>query len=177
MKAAFILAIAVLATGLPPSTFAHKGQRHDESSDSQANKGQRNDARVETKRRLSQINSTYLRDIKPTFLKKCFDCHGTATRLPWYSRIPGPKHLIQHDIRTAKKHMDMTGDFPFGGHGTPLEDLESLAAVIKDGSMPPLRYRFMHWGSKLVADEVKRIQKWIDMGRKLLKAPAKGESQ
>lgn len=72
-------------------------------------------------------------------------------------------------MREAKKHMDMRKDFPFLGHGTPLEDLEAIEVILKDGSMPPWRYRIIHRGSKLTKDEIEAIRAWIDEGRGLLK--------
>ena len=76
--------------------------------------------------------------MKPIFQKKCLACHGTGNTLPWYASIPGPKQLIQNDIKEAKKHMDMSQDFPFLGHGTPKDDLKALKKTIKKETMPPV---------------------------------------
>lgn len=141
--------------------LAHKGEKHTtpeklSSKDKTAIAG------------LKQTSLLYTEKIKPIFQKKCFDCHAIPQKLPWYAKIPGPKQLIAYDLREAKEHMDMRQDFPFGGHGSPLEDLKSLEEVVQNGSMPPWRYRIMHKGSKLTQEEIQKIQDWIHEGRKLI---------
>ncbi len=110
---------------------------------------------------LKGINSSYLKNIKPIFQSKCLDCHGNVESLPWYSNLPGAKQLIRDDISEAKEHMDMSNDFPFSGHGTPQNDLEALERSINENSMPPLRYKVMHWDSGLESDEKSVIKAWI----------------
>ena len=113
------------------------------------------------KEKLVKINRIYLKKIRPIFQKKCLDCHGTGNKLPWYASIPGPKHLIQYDVTEAKKHMDMSNDFPFSGHGTPEDDLKALRKTVEKGDMPPLRYKIMHWNSSLTDEEKKAINEWV----------------
>lgn len=117
---------------------------------------------------LKAINKNYLNSVKAIFKRSCFDCHSSTTNFPWYSNLPGAKQLIQSDIKEAKAHMDKSEDFPFKGHGSPKEDLEAIKKAVVDGSMPPFRYRVMHPGSKLSADEIKAIQEWVDSSLKLL---------
>lgn len=88
--------------------------------------------------------------------------------MPWYSRIPGPKQLIQWDIDKAKEHMDMTNEFPFKGHGGPVKDLKAIIKTVEKGNMPPLRYKVLHWDSSLEFDEVDLIKDWAQDGLKLL---------
>jgi len=118
--------------------------------------------------RIKEINRSYLKDIKPIFQNKCFDCHGTVKSLPWYSVLPGPKQLIQDDMREAKEHLDMREDFPFKGHGTPRNALIEIKEVVEDNSMPPLRYKLLHWHSGLDGDEKKRIEDWVERSLKSL---------
>lgn len=114
------------------------------------------------------INETYLKSVKPIFEKKCLDCHGGPTKFPWYYKIPGAKQLIDHDIEESKEHMDLTSPFPFKGHHTPKEDLESIAKVIEQGEMPPWRYLIMHKETKISAEETVLILKWTQDSIKLL---------
>lgn len=37
---------------------------------------------------LSDINSKYLKNIKPIFEVICFDCHNDKTNYPWYFKLP-----------------------------------------------------------------------------------------
>ena len=61
-------------------------------------------------------------------------------------------------------------DFPFGGHGTIDENFDALADVAADGSMPPFRYRIMHWSAALSESEVARVNQWISSASERLKS-------
>lgn len=127
----------------------------------------------ENKEALRQINASYLRDIKPIFERTCFDCHSGLTRYPWYYPIPGINTWIDGDTREAKRHIDMTNGFPFKGHGTPQKDFEAIEKVIEKDTMPPFRYKIMHWNSRLSEDDKRSILKWIHGGQKLLEKGSK----
>ena len=116
-----------------------------------------------------EINDNYLKYVKPIFQMKCMDCHGSGNEKPWYYALPGSKQLMDSDIEEAKEHMDMTNDFPFGGHGEPGEDLESLEESIKEETMPPWQYKLMHWSSTLTEPEKDTIKKWIKESLILIK--------
>ncbi|MCB9026430.1 MAG: heme-binding domain-containing protein [Bdellovibrionaceae bacterium] len=120
---------------------------------------------------LEKINAEYIKEVKPIFKTKCLDCHGSGQVLPWYASLPGPKQLIDRDIKDAKNKMDMSIDFPFSGHGTPQDDFESLARTIKEDSMPPLLYRILHWRSSLTEDDIVIIKKWINHSLLTLNQP------
>jgi hypothetical protein len=117
---------------------------------------------------LKQINLDYIREVKPIFQKSCFNCHSSSIQYPWYYNLPGAKQLIDHDIKESKEHLDMTNDFPFAGHGSPQEDLEAIETVLKEGSMPPFRYRIMHQSSVVTSEELKRVQEWIEKSKQEL---------
>jgi len=110
---------------------------------------------------LTKINKQYLQKIKPIFQVKCLMCHGRVDSVPLYAVIPPVSFLIRSDMTDAKKEMDMTFDFPFRGHGTPKEDLETLAKIIREDAMPPFQYELMHWQSSLSGSEKTIIMKWI----------------
>ena len=102
-----------------------------------------------------------MKKIKPIFKKSCFDCHGVIKKYPWYYKIPGVKHYIDYDISESKKHLDLTEDFPFISHATPLEDLNAILKTIKEGSMPPFRYWIMHKNSRLTEKEKNIVEEWV----------------
>jgi uncharacterized membrane protein len=120
------------------------------------------------KESMARINERYLVDVKPIFQKKCFDCHSSKTQFPWYSIIPGPRQLIQHDIEKAHEHLDMDADFPFKSHAEPLEDLEAINETISKDEMPPWRYRILHRGSALTMEEKEVVHRWVQFGKDLL---------
>ena len=121
-----------------------------------------------TKENFKAINTSYLQNIKPIFEVKCFDCHGTIETYPWYYNVPGIKQLMDWDMEEAKKHLDMSKDFPFVSHETPLKDLKSLKEVIEEGDMPPIQYVLGHWNSRLTKEEKKKLDEWVDASIKTL---------
>lgn len=148
---------------LMPGAYAHKGQLHGpaDHSSSQEQKSIK-------KEEFQEINGAYLQTVRPIFAKKCFDCHSGNTRYPWYYKIPGARQLIERDVKEAKRHLDLSDDFPFGGHGAPYDDLEAIRETIHEGSMPPLRYRMLHIGSGITEEEKKAVFEWIESSQKLI---------
>ena len=111
--------------------------------------------------RLSLVNEEYRRNVKSIFQKSCFDCHSQQTHYPWYYKIPGARGLIDSDIAEAKKHIDLTNDFPFKGHGSPEEDLEAIRETMDEDTMPPVRYKILHPSAKLSKAEQEIILQWV----------------
>ncbi len=119
---------------------------------------------------LSEINASYLQSVKPIFKVSCFNCHSSQTEYPWYAKLPGAKQLIEKDIRESKEHLDITNDFPFGGHGDgPADDLQAIRDAVVNSDMPPFRYWMMHPSSRLGDDEKKAVTDWIDQSLEKLK--------
>lgn len=162
--------LCVFAVGILPfnSAFSHQGEDH--SKPSTHGSAHEAIATPQDSIKIKKISEGYLRDIKPIFEKKCFDCHGSTTQYPWYAKLPGPKQLIEYDVGEAKKHLDLSADYPFKSHSTPIKDLQAIRESIKNGEMPPFRYRIMHWGSKLTDEEYEKVRQWTDEGEKLLQS-------
>lgn len=137
-------------------SIAHENQHH-----KLKNEQVRRDDEDATKKASDQIVQKYSHSVKSIFEAKCFDCHSSRTHYPWYYRLPGAKQLIDRDIREARKHLDMTLDFPFKGHSTPREDLEAIAKAVNRGTMPPWRYILMHSDLRLTDEEKETILEWI----------------
>ncbi len=142
------------------SAFAH-GKKHHEPNVTKDLEMIRDD-------RPEKINGAYLTQVKPIFQRSCFDCHSLSPRLPWYYKVPFAHSLMESDMKEAKEHLDLTNDFPFAGHGSPLEDLLAIRDVIEKRTMPPFRYKVMHWGSGLDETEAKTILAWINASEKIL---------
>lgn len=162
--APFCMALAILA--IVASGSAHEGEVHFEKPKAPLASPSEKEKEV-----FGQINAEYLKDVKPIFRKSCFDCHSSMTSYPWYARLPGAKQLIERDIREAKKHLDLSNDFPFAGHGSPREDLRAIAKSVGDEEMPPLRYWILHSGSRLDDDEKKTVAKWVETSLNAFSAP------
>lgn len=169
-----MIRISMLFCSLMLSTLvlSHGDEVHDEVENIYEDDLSTSDAsengKNSNKQVLLEINNQYKKNIKSIFEQKCLSCHGQRPDLPWYYSVPGAKHLIDYDMKEAKKHMDMTNDFPFAGHGSPLGDLKSIHKAITNDTMPPLRYKIMHWNSALTDDEVEQIKLWIKNAEVLL---------
>ncbi|MDD5160764.1 MAG: heme-binding domain-containing protein [Sulfuricurvum sp.] len=146
------IALLSISLFLPAIVFGH-GDHHDEMKSKEMVSNQ-------TVHAYETINSEYIKSIKPIIEKKCFDCHGNTTQYPWYYKVPGIKQMIDYDVKEAKKHLDMSKNFPFISHATPLKDLESIKKVTIEGDMPPLRYVLGHWDSRLSESEKQTIVTW-----------------
>lgn len=159
-------AVALLFTSVTlvaPTSFAHKGEDHSKPPPNAAPTPTPGNADA-----LSAINRSYLETVKPLFKRSCFDCHSTETNYPWYAKLPGAGWLIERDISEARSHLDMTADFPFKSHSTPEKDLEAIRDSVTEASMPPLRYRALHWDSALSDDEKRKAVDWIEQSLKQL---------
>lgn len=152
-----LLIISMSLLVLARTSSAHEGEDHVQSQGAEP---------TENVAVLKAINASYLATVKPIFKRACFDCHSTQTQYPWYHNIPGVRQWIDSDIREALKHLDMTHDFPFQGHGSPRKDFEAIRKTIQKNSMPPFRYRMMHWDAGMTESEKEIVVKWIDDGLK-----------
>lgn len=144
--------------------YGHKDHHHESEPSAQKEE----EKSSEEKQLLEQINLSYQKTVKPIFQAKCMTCHSSQTEYPFYYNWPIAKKIIDDDVAESKKHLDMTNGFPFAGHGTPVEDLEAIKKVTDEGSMPPFRYRIMHWDSGLTEAEKNAIDDWTGEGIKLL---------
>jgi hypothetical protein len=124
---------------------------------------------AEDERRLVEITTDYQLTVAPLIQKACADCHSGDTEYPWYAMIPGISQWIKHDIEEARKHIEFSNGYPFQSHATPLEDLVAVERVIKEGSMPPLRYRLMHHRARLTEQEKDSIIAWSRRGQNMLR--------
>ncbi|MBI4667371.1 MAG: heme-binding domain-containing protein [Nitrospinae bacterium] len=157
------LAVSAILLFPAPSVYAHGGERHEAAPPAQA-------SIPSGRERLAVINERYIKEVKPIFKRHCFDCHSKMTVYPWYYAIPGAGWLIDRDIRKAREHMDMSADFPFKSHSTPLKDLEAIEKAMNEGTMPPWRYRIMHTDAPLGDTEKAITLRWAAESRKLLTA-------
>lgn len=143
-----------------PEAHAHKNHDHGAATDGE----KKVDPQV-----LNKIATLYNEQVRSIFQQKCMDCHSTQTRYPWYYKLPFAKSLIDEDVEEAKKHLDIGEGYPFQGHGTYISDLEEIARTIREGTMPPFRYRVMHPSAGFTEEERKAVLRWIDESLLLLK--------
>lgn len=164
MKKGILISLGFIFLVNPAITFGHKNHPH---THDEKKEGKMPIEKIEGVTQMRIINESYKRDVKPIFQRSCFDCHSQTPYMPWYSALPIVHGFLLGDMKEAKEHLDFTDDFPFKGHGEPKEDLEAIADSVRDKSMPPLRYRLMHWKSALTNDEVKTVLKWAAEGQQI----------
>lgn len=113
---------------------------------------------------ISSIEESYMRSIKPMFEKACFNCHSQNTTFPWYYHISMVGDLIDQDIESGRASIDMTWDFPFQGSSTMLESLIKIKSSLEATTMPPLRYKILHWNEMLTDQEITYLSNWLSDG-------------
>lgn len=148
---------------LPVFIFAHGGEKHDTKKQTQQVA-----LKETTADKYSKINEEYLKNIKPIFEVKCFDCHSDKTKKYWYSDLPLVSLLIKSDIEEAKEHLDFSKDFPFVSHDTPKKDLISILEVFEEKEMPPFRYIIMHSESVVSDEDINKVKMWVENSLELL---------
>ena len=147
--------------GSEPRAWSHGHHRHE-------NKHQSDNVAASQDAKIKEINNNYLINIKPIFHKKCFDCHSNQTRFPWYHKLPFIRGWLDSDVVEGSQHLEMTSDFPFGGHGDVKDDLIAIRESTLKGTMPPFAYRIVHPSSKISEEDKDQILKWITESETLL---------
>ncbi|WP_158944421.1 heme-binding domain-containing protein [Granulicella sp. S190] len=90
---------------------------------------------------------------KKILMTKCADCHSNETRWPVYARVAPGSWLIERDIVEARKKMNLS----LWDQKSPDDQEVMIGEIIheaKNGEMPPLQYRLLHWKSQLTTTDV-----------------------
>jgi cytochrome c peroxidase len=111
--------------------------------------------------------------------KACYYCHSSGYTLPAYSRLPGIKQLSAYDVETGQTHFRLDRLMANLQSGTPPSqvDLAKLEAVTKGDTMPPSRFRAVHWASGLDETERKLLLDWIASQRQTHYATAEAAAE
>ena len=142
------------------SNVAHEGKDHDEKAPAQDEEPTRDIAdRLDS---LFARIDTEFQAVKPILQKDCYNCHSNTIVYPWYYRLPLVQGLIDQDNEVARGHLDFSDPFPFGGHGSPLDNLAEIKRVIEEDEMPIFLYRLMHPVSLIEGGERDLLFLWID---------------
>lgn len=164
----YVSVFSAIALFSSSPVFGHKNHPHHHGEKAEGSAASPSDTEGSLKAQLGEVNELYKRDVKQIFQKSCFDCHSQTPRLPWYHGVPFVRGLLDGDMAEAKEHLDFSKDYPFQGHGSPMEDLEAIADSIRDKSMPPFRYRIMHPSFSLSDQDRAAILKWVEDSQAIL---------
>ena len=152
------------------STLSHGDKKHDDKDDKKetADTTLSDSVQIIQDSVYATINNNY-QTVRYIFKNSCFDCHTDSTKYPWYHVLPFIGGMIDDDIKEAKEHLDISNDFPFGGHATQIDQLTEIREDIKEGKMPILSYRLTHWGLLIEGKKQDSVFLWIDESIELLK--------
>ena len=114
-----------------------------------------------------RTNDPHYGNVATVLEKKCAGCHVRDAALPFYANFPVAATLVQEDVTSGLKHLNMVADFSASpASAFPEATLAKLEAVVKDGSMPPQRYLMLHWNGALSGSEKQEILDWVAIVRK-----------
>jgi hypothetical protein len=99
--------------------------------------------------------------------RSCQNCHSLKTDWPLYSRIFPFSVLIEHDVQSARAHMNLSRWQTYDDSEKSLM-LSEIGSVVRNGIMPPRRYTMIHPEAKLTEADVNEIYQWTRADRKLL---------
>jgi len=95
-------------------------------------------------------------EAKAVLIAKCVNCHSEATQWPRYARIAPWSWLIDRDVMEGRQYMNLSK----WAELTP-DDRQILESKIiqqaRNGDMPPIQYRALHWGAKLSTENLQAL--------------------
>jgi cytochrome c len=103
--------------------------------------------------RAELLNGAQMPDnAKRILIEKCANCHSDAPSLPVYSNVAPVSWLIERDVVEGRDRLNLSKWRELAPDRR--ESLaEEIVRQVNRGSMPPLRYRLIHWNSNLSAPE------------------------
>jgi hypothetical protein len=99
--------------------------------------------------------------------RSCQNCHSLKTEWPLYSRIFPVSLMIEHDVQTARAHMNLSRWQIYEDSEKSLL-LAEIGSVVRNRVMPPRRYTMIHPEAKLSEAEANEIYEWTRADRRLL---------
>ena len=118
---------------------------------------------------LAQKELKQLQDKVVTILEeKCLSCHSYNAELPFYTKIPGIKQIIEKDFKDGLRASDLKHDFIEASKKGIIDEatVAKLEWAIENRAMPPAKFTVFHWGSRISKDDEKIILEWIKRYRK-----------
>jgi len=102
-----------------------------------------------------------------TIERSCQNCHSLKTEWPLYSRIFPFSLLVEHDVRAARDHMNLSRWQTYDNTEKSLI-LSEIGSVVRNRIMPPRRYTMVHPEAKLSDGDINDIYQWTRVNRRLL---------
>ncbi len=81
------------------------------------------------------------------FFRACGDCHSNLTALPWYDLVAPITWIINRDIDKGRADLNVSE------WGLQENEADEAASTVRNGSMPPTLYTFLHPSARLSASD------------------------
>jgi cytochrome c peroxidase len=93
----------------------------------------------------------------------CVDCHSAPDLVayPFYAKFPIAKDTIARDMLEGQKEFVLTKAQISGTELISNIDLAKISTVVEEGSMPPIRYKALHWDASLNREQRQAILNYI----------------
>jgi hypothetical protein len=98
--------------------------------------------------------------VQVVLMRACYNCHSSATVWPWYSNVAPVSWLIANDVNTARGHINFQDWEAQINEQEGKEHLGLICKLIRNGTMPPAKYRIMHEDANISPDEVNTVCTW-----------------
>jgi hypothetical protein len=85
--------------------------------------------------------------VMATIERSCQNCHSQKTEWPWYSYVAPASWMVEHDVRQARSHMDLSLWNDYDARKQTI--LAELGAVVLNRKMPLPQYTWLHPDAKL----------------------------
>jgi hypothetical protein len=101
-----------------------------------------------------------LPEIRHILNKGCYSCHSDERRLAWFDQIVPGYWLVQHDVLTARAHLNFStlGSQPAAAQRATL--FESVN-MIQLGAMPLPQFTRLHPEAKVTPEELKTLKDYL----------------
>jgi len=92
---------------------------------------------------------------------KCSHCHTTDAGLPFYASFPLAKSIIQKDVDTGLRYLNLGEGFDATSKAATEVTLAKIEHSVEQNTMPPLPYVAMHWNASLSSADQDAILSWV----------------
>jgi hypothetical protein len=92
--------------------------------------------------------------------RSCYNCHSSATIWPWYSHVAPISWMIVSDVNTARSHINMQDWAAQINEKEGKEHLGLICKLVREGTMPPAKYRIMHKEAYLSPEDTDAVCAW-----------------
>jgi hypothetical protein len=100
-------------------------------------------------------------EVRATLMRACADCHSNETKWPWFSYVAPTSWFVVGHVNKGRRYINLSTWVRPGKE--PVDSIDRLNAICKEvrnGDMPLMSYKLIHWESWLSTADVARICEW-----------------